>query len=77
LAQLVHKYLNKIDDLQQTVIDDSELLLDQIDLDEMLKDPEGYLNALGEAFLSEHIDEIEKGAKEGKKFAGKVLERSA
>ena len=42
-------------------------------LDKLLKDPQEYLRKLGIAFLSEHIDEIEKGAKQGEKFAKEVL----
>ena len=41
-----------------------------------MKDPESYLLSLGLSFLNEHIDEIEKGAKEGENFAEKVLEKS-
>ena len=76
MAQLVHNYLDKIDDLQETVIQDSDMILGQIDIDDLLKGPEGYLLALGNAFLSEHIDEVEKAHVEGTKFAEKVLKRS-
>ena len=31
---------------------------------------------LGDAFLDEHLDEIEKAKKEGIAFAGKILEKS-
>jgi len=41
-----------------------------------LKSPESYLLSLGLSFLNEHIDEIEKGAKQGKKFAEEVLKKS-
>jgi len=75
LAQLVHDYLDKIDGLQETVIEDADMILGQIDIDELLKDPKGYLTALGDAFLGEHIVEVEKAYGEGTKFAEKVLER--
>ena len=75
MAQLVHDYLDKIDDLQETVIEDADMILSQIDIDELLKDPEGYLMALGDAFLGEHIDEVEKAHREGGKFADKVLKK--
>lgn len=76
MAQLVHSYLDKIDNLRETVIEDADMILGQIDIDELLKDPEGYLMALGDAFLGEHIDEVEKAYKEGSKFAKKILEKS-
>ena len=76
MAQLVHNYLDKIDNLRETVIEDADMILGQIDIDELLKDPEGYLMALGTAFLDEHIDEVETAHKEGSKFAKKILEKS-
>jgi len=41
-----------------------------------LKNPEEYLLSLGLSFLNEHIEEIEKGAKQGEKFAKEVLKKS-
>lgn len=76
MAQLVHNFLNRIDELEGEAIDNADNILQAIDLDKLLEDPEGYLLALGSAFLDEHIDEIQKADKEGKKFAEKVLKKS-
>ena len=76
MAQLVHNYLDKLDDLQENVISNAENILPAIDMDDLLKDPEGYLLALSDAFLNEHIDEIQKAHLEGKKFAQKILKKS-
>lgn len=76
MAQLVHNYLDKLDGLQEEVIQNADNILDAIDMDDLLNDPEGYLLALGDAFLKEHIDEIQEADKEGKKFAEKVLKKS-
>ena len=65
-----------MDELDNVVIGNAENILAAIDLDELLKDPEGYLMALGTAFLDEHIDEVETAHKEGSKFAKKILEKS-
>ena len=73
MAELVRDYLNKIDDLQERIIEDADLILEAIDLD---ANPETYLKALGEAFLNEHLDEIKKGFDEGQQFALKVLKES-
>ena len=59
MAQLVHNYLDRLDDLQDIVTENSELILEQIDLDKLLQDPEGYLMGLADAFLEEHIDEVQ------------------
>ena len=76
MAQLVLNHIAKIDELQDEVIQNSDSILPSIDLDELLKSPESYLLSLGLSFLNEHIDEIEKGAKQGKKFVEEVLKKS-
>jgi len=76
LAQLVLNHIAKIDELQDKVIENADNILPSIDMDNLLKSPESYLLSLGLSFLNEHIDEIEKGAKQGKKFAEEVLKKS-
>lgn len=76
MAQLVLNHITKIDELQNEIIENSEKILSVINIDELMKDKEGYLLSLGMSFLNEHIDEIEKGAELGEKFAEKVLEKS-
>jgi len=76
LAQLVLNHISKIDELQDEVIQNAESILPSIKINELMKDPESYLLSLGLSFLNEHMDEIEKGAKQGEKFAEKVLEKS-
>ena len=75
MAQLVHNYLDKLDELEDVIKGNADNILDVIDLDELLKDPEGYLLALGDSFLREHMDEIEQASKEGKKFAEAILKK--
>ena len=76
MAQLVLNHIAKIDELQDEVIQNADSILPSIDMDNLLKNPESYLLSLGLSFLNEHIDEIEKGAKQGKKFAKEVLKKS-
>jgi hypothetical protein len=76
LAQLVLNHISKIDELQDEVIQNAESILPSIKINELMKDPESYLLSLGLSFLNEHMDEIEKGAKQGEKFAEKILEKS-
>ncbi len=76
MAQLVNEYLDKIDILKIQIGNDADTILEAIDLDELLKDPERYLNLLGKAFIDEHVDEIEKGFNEGKKYAEKVVKNA-
>ena len=76
MAQLVLNHIAKIDELQDEVIQNAESILPSIKINELMKDPESYLLSLALSFLNEHIDEIEKGAKQGEKFAEKILEKS-
>jgi hypothetical protein len=76
LAQLVLNHISKIDELQDEVVQNAESILPSIKINELMKDPESYLLSLGLSFLNEHMDEIEKGAKQGEKFAEKILEKS-
>tara|TARA_R100001594_G_scaffold127174_1_gene164759 strand:+ start:4415 stop:4645 length:231 start_codon:yes stop_codon:yes gene_type:complete len=76
LAQLLHNYIDKLDKLDDVIVENAENILSVIDLDELLKDPEGYLMALSDAFLEEHLPEIEKASREGEKFAKEILKRS-
>jgi len=76
LAQLIEKHLNKLQALEDIVSENAEKILSAVNLDELLKDPEGYMLLLGDAFLKEHIDEIEQASEVGKKFARKILNES-
>ena len=76
MAQLVLNHIAKIDELQEEVIQNADSILPSIDMDDLLKNPEEYLLSLGLSFLNEHIEEIEKGAKQGEKFAKEVLKKS-
>ena len=76
MAQLVLNHIAKIDELQDEVIQNAESILPSIKINELMKDPESYLLSLGLSFLNEHVDEIEKGAKQGERFAEKILEKS-
>jgi len=76
LAQLVLNHIAKIDELQDEVIQNAESILPSIKINELMKDPESYLLSLGLSFLNEHMDEIEMGAKQGERFAEKILEKS-
>tara|TARA_R110000744_G_scaffold200788_1_gene319917 strand:- start:170 stop:400 length:231 start_codon:yes stop_codon:yes gene_type:complete len=76
LAQLIENHLNELQALEDIVSENAEKILSAVNLDELLKDPEGYMLLLGDAFLSEHIDEIEQASKVGKRFARRILNES-
>ena len=74
MAQLVRKHIENLDNLEETIKEDADKILEAINIDDFLKDPESYLLLLGDAFLKEHIDEIENAHKEGKRFAKEIIE---
>lgn len=73
MAQSVRNYVNNLDKIEEVVSDNADNILQAIDLDEFLKDPKKYLLLLGDAFLNEHIDELEQASNEGSRFADEVL----
>ena len=75
MAQLVRDYINSLDKLEEEVSNNADKILDVVDLDKLLEDPENYLLSLGDAFIKEHIDEIQEASNEGKVFANKVIKQ--
>ena len=73
---IVNKFLDKIDILKLKIGQDADEILKAIDIDDLLKDPESYLTALGEQFMKDHDREIKQGYKEGQKFATKIIKKS-
>ena len=76
MAKLVSNFLSKIEELDEKIEEDAENILDVINIDDLLKDPEGYLLQLSDAFLKDHLQEITKAEVEGKKFANQILKQS-
>ena len=72
---IVNNFLDKIDILKLEIKEDANKILEAIDIDDLLKDPEGYLTALGEQFIQDHDKEIKQGYKEGEKFATKIIKK--
>lgn len=73
MAQLLNDHLKKLDELETVIKNNADNILNVINIDDLLKDPEGYLLALGDAFIKDHLDEIEQAKKEGQKYAESVL----
>ena len=65
--------MDKLDKLEEVVVENADNILPSINVDDLLKNPENYLLALGDAFLKEHIGEIEQAADAGKAFADNIL----
>tara|TARA_A100001201_G_scaffold66516_4_gene62172 strand:- start:1918 stop:2142 length:225 start_codon:yes stop_codon:yes gene_type:complete len=70
---LVVNHIEKIDEIQEKVISDSEKILPSIDIDDLLKEPQKYLLKVSLQFLNNHIEEIKQGEEQGKRFAKQIL----
>jgi hypothetical protein len=75
VAKIVHGYLDRIENLEAKVAEDSEKILEMIDIDKLIQNPEGVLQSVAILFLKDHLDEIKKGAKIGENFAKKILSK--
>ena len=73
MAQILDDHLKKLDELETVIKNNADNILNVINIDDLLKDPVGYLLALGDAFIKDHLDEIEQAKKEGQKYAESVL----
>ena len=74
MEKLLNNHLDKLDKLSDSVEEDAiESLLQIIDIDELLKDPEGYFLELSDAFINRHIKKIEKAAELGTKHARQMI----
>jgi hypothetical protein len=76
VAKLVNNYLDKIDALGVTIINDADEILKAVNLAQLLKSPKEYLTALGNKFIKDHKKEIKTGFDEGKRFANAIIEKS-
>ena len=70
---MVVNHIEKIDEIQEKVISDSEKILPSIDIDDLLKEPQKYLLKVSLQFLNNHIEEIKQGEEQGKRFAKQIL----
>ena len=71
---LVLQHLNRVDNIQKTIDDSAEKILEQIDLNKLLENTKPYLESVATAFLSQHRDTIKDGLKAGKDFANKIVQ---
>jgi len=76
VAKLAHNLQDKIDLINDSVEDDSDLILEQFNFEEFWKNPRVYLEQLSNDFIEQHIDEIQDGANAGAKFAIDVMNKS-
>jgi len=73
---MINKHIDEVERLEQIVVDNAEGILSQIDLDKLLENPREYLTGLFNAFVTDHLDEIEEAQKEGERFGKSIVKSS-
>ena len=66
------KYFKKLDKLQEEAEHLSEVVLQEIDLKELIKNPREYLTNIGSKFIFDNTLLLKKGVDEGAKLAKKL-----
>ena len=67
---------NTKEEMSDVVRQDTEIILEAIDLDEMLIDPKSYLTELGNLFMERHSDDFVEALSLGRKHGSNLAERS-
>jgi len=73
---MINKHIDEVERLEQIVVDDAEGILSQTDLYKLLENPREYLTGLFNAFVTDHLDEIELAKKEGVRFGKSIVANS-
>jgi len=76
MSNNINTLQDKLDDLTEDVRNDAELILNQIYIDELLDDPENYIQTLATEFVAQHEDEIKRGILIGRKYAKIIIKET-
>tara|TARA_A100001201_G_C4011401_1_gene177678 strand:- start:452 stop:688 length:237 start_codon:yes stop_codon:yes gene_type:complete len=73
MAKILTTYLNEVVVLQDRIEKESTKILEVIDIDALMLNPEAYMKELGKQFYESNIDEIQEAIKAGEKKAEKII----
>jgi|GEM_PF-1939824 len=76
MSNNINALQDRLDDLVEDIKADTDLILGQIDMEQLIADPENYIQNLAEEFVHQHESEIADGIKIGRKFARQVLKET-
>ena len=76
MLSMINKHIDEVERLEQIVVDNADKILGQIDLNLFMKNPREYLTGLINAFVTDHLDEIELAQKEGEQFGKSIVKSS-
>jgi len=77
MATILHKYLDKLDDLKVKVGEDADkVLLDSIDIKELIKNPRQIIGQIAVEFSQRHTDKIQQSYTIVEQSTKKIIEKS-
>ena len=75
MAQELLQYLNKIADIEDKIDEEIELLLESIDIDILLQNPQNYMEELSKQFFESLNDEMLLAIEAGEEKAERILKK--
>tara|TARA_Y100000361_G_C10978968_1_gene248018 strand:+ start:66 stop:302 length:237 start_codon:yes stop_codon:yes gene_type:complete len=73
MAQILTNYLNKITNLDERIDKEIDQILEVIDIDELLSNPEIYMQELGKQFFESLEDELIEAIEAGELKANQII----
>ena len=73
MAKTLTTYLNKISDLEDKIDKEIEELLNAIDIDRLLANPEPYMQELSKQFFESLNDELKEAIQAGELKADRII----
>lgn len=74
MARILTNYLNKITTLDQKIDQEVDKVLEVIDLDELLLNPQEYMQELSKQFFESLEDEISEAIEAGELKANQIVD---
>jgi hypothetical protein len=75
MARIIKGYLDKITKIQKKVDNETDDLLQFINLDSLLANPQGYMSELNKQFFENLQDEMLEAVEAGEEKANRILKK--
>ena len=74
--KFIKKHQQDLEKMRQEIRDRKPEIMDNIDIDEMMMDPKGYLTQLSREFYNSNGDKFKKAVGMGKKLSARILKET-
>ena len=76
MSNNINALQDRLDGLAEDIRSDAELILEQVDIDALLEDPETTIHDIVTGFIEQHEEEILRGLKLGRQYARKIVRQT-